>query len=77
MEIAFQLRIPPKRAKEMITEELVIRLYEQGIITSGHGASLLKMDRLGFERFLAKNEIAIHGEPDELNDDVRNLEQTI
>ncbi len=76
-EIAFQLNIPPKCAKEMLTEELVIRLYEQGSIASAHGEALLKMDRIIFEHFLAINRIAIHGEPDELNEDVRNLEQAL
>ena len=41
-EIASQIKLPPKRAKRMLMEELVLRLYEQGIITSAHGASLLK-----------------------------------
>jgi hypothetical protein len=48
-----KLSFPPKRAKIMLMEELVLRLYEQGIITSAHGASLLKKDRVSFERFLA------------------------
>jgi predicted HTH domain antitoxin len=76
-EIASQLRLPPKRAKRMIMQELVIRLYEQEIITSAQGARLLEMDRLGFERFLAENEIAIHSEPDELTEDVRQLERAL
>jgi|GEM_PF-1511614 len=76
-EIASQLRLPPKRAKKMIMQELVIRLYEQEIITSAQGARLLETDRLGLERFLAENEIAIHGEPDELKDDVNRLEQAL
>jgi len=29
-EIASQIKLPPKRAKQMIMEELVIRLYQQG-----------------------------------------------
>jgi len=44
-EIASQIKLPPKRAKKMLMEELVLRLYEQGIITSAQGASLLKKDR--------------------------------
>jgi len=42
-------------------EELVLRLYEEGIISSGHGASLLEMNRLSFENFLASHNIGIHG----------------
>ena len=74
-EIASQIKLPPKRAKKMLMEELVLRLYEQGIITSAHGASLLKKDRVFFERFLAEHEIPFHGEPHELDGDVTNLEQ--
>jgi len=73
-EIATQIKLPPKRAKMMLMEELVIRLYEQGIITSAHGASLLKKDRISFERFLAEHEIALHGDSDELEGDLMNLE---
>ena len=76
-EIASQIKLPPKRAKMMLMEELVLRLYEQGIITSAHGASLLKKDRVSFEKFLAQHEIAFHGDPDELDSDLTNLEQTL
>ncbi|RLC12363.1 MAG: hypothetical protein DRI57_17800 [Deltaproteobacteria bacterium] len=70
-DIATQMKLPPKRAKQMIMEELVVRLYQQGIITSAQGSRLLSMDRLRFERFLAENETPIHGEPDELDTDMK------
>lgn len=73
--IAFQLKLPPKRAKQMLMEELVLRLYEQSIITSAQGAALLHMQRLRFEQFLAEHEVAIHGEPEEIDTDLKNLEQ--
>ena len=76
-EIASQIKLPPKRAKKMLMEELVLRLYEQGIITSAQGASLLKKDRVFFERFLAEREIPFHEEPHELDGDVANLEQVL
>ena len=76
-EVASQIKLPPKRAKVMLMEELVLRLYEQGIITSAHGALLLKKDRVSFERFLAEHEIAFHGDPDELDRDLSNLEQAL
>jgi len=63
--------------KKLIMEELVLRLYEQGIITSAHGASLLKKDRISFERFLAENELSIHGEPEGLHGDVTNLQRIL
>ena len=76
-KIASQIKLPPKRAKMMLMEELVLRLYEQGIITSAHGASLLKKDRVSFERFLAEHKIALHGDPDELESDLTNLERAL
>jgi len=76
-DIASQTKLPPKRAKMMLMEELVIRLYEQGIITSAHGASLLKKDRISFERFLAEHEIALHGGSNELDRDLTNLERAV
>jgi predicted HTH domain antitoxin len=76
-EIASQIKLPPRRAKMMLMEELVIRLYEQGIITSAHGASLLKKDRISFERFLAEHKIALHGDPDGLESDLTNLERAL
>ena len=72
--IAFQLKLPPKRAKQMLMEELVLRLYEQGIMSSAQGATLLNMKRLRFEQFLAEHEIFMHGEPEELDTDLKNLE---
>ena len=72
--IAPHLKLPPKRAKQFLMEELVLRLYEQGIISSFHGSSLLKMDRITFEYTLAKNKIPIHCTPEEVEQDVKNLE---
>jgi predicted HTH domain antitoxin len=76
-EVASQIKLPPKRAKKIIMEELIIRLYKQGIITAAQGTRLLNMDRLRFECFLAENEIPIHGDPDELDTDIANLEQLL
>ncbi len=52
-------------------EELVLRLYEDALITSEQGAALLQMERLRFEQFLAKHEIPIHGKV-EIEQEMRN-----
>jgi hypothetical protein len=75
--IVTQLRIPPKRMKQTLLAELVLRLYDQGMMTAAQGAALLKMKRLTFERFLAEHEIPIHGEPEEVLSDVANLDQAL
>lgn len=76
-EVAAQMKLPPKRAQKVLMEELVLRLYEEGIISAGQGAHMLKKDRLSFERFLAERNIAIHGGPEELEQDVFNIDQTL
>lgn len=76
-EIAAQIKLPPKRAKKLLMEELVLRLYEEGIISSRHGASLLEMDRLSFENFLASHNIGIHGNTDDIIQDISSIDQVI
>lgn len=74
-QIVSRIKLPPSKAKEMLMEELVIRLYCQGIVTSAQGSALLKKDRIAFERFLAEHEIPIHGTSDSLVEDLKNLEK--
>lgn len=76
-EILAQIKLPPKRAQRVLMEELVLRLYEEGIISAGQGAYLLKMDRLSFERFLAEHCIAIHCDIEELDEDISHLDQAL
>lgn len=76
-KIASQIKLPPGRAKDIIMRELVLRLYEERIITSGQGASLLNKNRMEFERFLSENLIAFHSDPEELEKDVSSLERAI
>lgn len=76
-EIASQIKVPPKKAKKILMQELAIRLFQQGIITSGQGASLLKMKRLQFEWFLAENEIPIHSEPENLESELFAINKNV
>ncbi|RLB75847.1 MAG: UPF0175 family protein [Deltaproteobacteria bacterium] len=76
-EIVAQIKLPPKRAQRVLMEELVLRLYEEGIISAGQGAYLLKMDRLSFEHFLAERCIAIHCDIEELDQDISNLDRAL
>lgn len=76
-EIAAQIKIPPKRAQRVLMEELVLRLYEEGIISTGQGAYLLKMDRISFERFMAERGIAIHCNVEGLDQDISHLDQAL
>jgi predicted HTH domain antitoxin len=76
-KVASQIKLPPNRAKEIIMRELVLRLYEERIITSGQGAVLLNMNRMEFERFLSENFIAFHSDPEELKKDISSLESAV
>ncbi len=76
-EIVSQIKLPPKQAPKLLMEELILRLYGEGIISSGHGAYLLKMNRLSFEHFLARHHMAIHGDAEELDSDVANIDQIL
>lgn len=61
----------------MVLLKALIFLYNQEIITSAQGAELLKKERLEFERFLAENETPTHSDPDEINNDLKNIEKVI
>ncbi len=74
-EIVAQIKLPKKRMQKVLMKELVLRLYEEGFISSGQGAYLLKMDRLVFERFLAEHCIPIHCDAEELEQDIACLKQ--
>ena len=76
-EIAAQIKLPLKRAQRILMEELVLRLYEEGIISAGQGAYLLKMDRLSFERFMAEHCTAIHCDVEELHQDISHLDAVL
>lgn len=76
-KVASQIKLPPNRAKDIIMRELVLRLYEEGIITSGQGAALLNMNRMEFERFLSENFIAFHSDSEELKKDISALESSV
>jgi predicted HTH domain antitoxin len=76
-EIASQIRVPSGQARQFLMQELVLRLYEEGVITSGQGASLLHKNRHAFERFLAEHHVALHCGVDELDQDLQNLERVL
>lgn len=73
-EVASQIRVPLGHAQQFLMQELVLRLYQEGIITSGQGASLLHRSRLAFEHFLAEHHVAQHCNEMELEQDVQSLE---
>ena len=73
-DVARHIRLPQRRAKKMLMQELALRLFEQRIVTAAQAARLVKMTRLDFEHLLAENEIPFHGEADDLRSDLANTE---
>jgi predicted HTH domain antitoxin len=73
-EVATRMKLPTKRAQKVLMEELVLHLYEEGIISAGQGAYLLDKDRISFERFLAERQIPIHSGVEELEQDIAQLD---
>ena len=71
------IKLPPGRAQEMIMRELVLRLYQKQMINSGQGAFLLKMNRTDFERFLSAESIPFHCNPEELDQEISDIENAI
>ncbi len=72
-EIVAQIKLPKKRIQKVLMEELVLRLLEEGIISAGQGAYMLKMERLPFERFMAEHCMSIHCDAEELDQDIACL----
>ncbi len=73
-DVARSIRLPRGRERRILMQELALRLYEQGIIGAAQAASMLKLQRLEFEKLLAENRIPIHGDADELASDLLSLE---
>ena len=73
-DVARHIRLPQRRAKKLLMQELALRLFEQGIVTAAQAARLVKMTRLEFERLLAENEIPFHGEAEDLHSDLAHVE---
>jgi predicted HTH domain antitoxin len=61
----------------MIMHELVLRLYQDQIISSVHGAFLFKMNRTEFERFISSESIPFHCNPEELDQDISDIENAV
>lgn len=75
--IVKNMRVPRKRAGDILMEELALRLFEDGVITSGQGAQLLSMHRLEFESFLARNRVSLMRDDVDLEKDLENLERVV
>jgi predicted HTH domain antitoxin len=76
-KIVSQMKLPPGRAQRLVMQELALHLYQEGIISSGQSAYLLKINRMAFERLLAEHCIPIHCDPEELERDISFLDSAL
>jgi len=63
-------------AQQVIQERTVIRLYEQGDISSGYAADILSMSKHDFIQLLAKQGVPFFNlSPEEWEQELRNAER--
>jgi predicted HTH domain antitoxin len=58
-----------------LLQELVLLVFEREKITLGSASRFLRMTQLEFQALLAKKNLYIHYDVDELNEDVKNLQE--
>jgi predicted HTH domain antitoxin len=70
--------IPHARLEPRLRELIALELFREGLISTGKGAEILEISKLGFIRLLAQHEIPYFTESaEELTSDVDNLEQLL
>ena len=70
------LDIPQTRLEAHMRELIALELFREGRISSGKGAEILGISKLGFIQRLARHDIPYFTEsPEELAADMANLEQ--
>lgn len=63
-------------AQQLIQEQTVVRLFEQGDVSSGYAADLLGMSRHDFIQLLANRGVSFFNyKPEELRQEIENAER--
>jgi predicted HTH domain antitoxin len=68
-EIISEAKLPPKRARDVIKQELAIHLYQEGILSFGNARKLAEMDKLSFHFMLGERNIVRDYDLDDYQDD--------
>ena len=74
-QIAFSLKIPRATLQERLTLELAIRLYQKGIVSFGKARELVELNKWEFQQQLAKEQIPINYDLEELERDLETMRE--
>ncbi len=73
-ELLQAIKIPPAEASTRLRKELAIRLYEKGLLSFGKARELAGMTRWAFHDFLGEEGITRRYDVEELEEDLKTLE---
>lgn len=74
-ELVQSLKLPRKEAPKRLKRELALRLYEKGLLSFGKARELAGMTKWEFARLLGEEGIPRHYDLEELDRDLRTLEE--
>jgi predicted HTH domain antitoxin len=69
------LKIPREEALKRLKEELAVRLYEKGLLGFGKARELAGMTKWEFHSLLGKEGIPRHYDVEDLEEDLKTLEE--
>lgn len=72
--IYLSIKLPEQEIKERLKVELAIRLYQKGILGFGKARELSGLNKWQFLEVLAKEEISLNYDIEELERDLETLE---
>jgi predicted HTH domain antitoxin len=68
------LRVPTEEKQARVRQELAVRLYEKGLLSSGKARELAQMSKWEFHLLLRQEGIVRHYDVEELEEDLSTLE---
>lgn len=75
VELPGMMKIPDEEVEERIRIELALRLYEKGILSFGQARRLAGVSKWEFIELLAREGIGITYDEEELENDLKVLEE--
>ena len=69
------MKVPPSEVPRRLKRELAVRLYEKGLLTFGKARELSEMPRWAFHDLLGEEGIQRRYDLEELEEDLKTLEE--